>query len=242
MVYPSVIPGFSTIRSGGSEGTIIPRGDGATYNLQWSKALDAGVEPEMVTIASFNEWHKGLQIEPAASGIDNGFGYTYKDYGSVPENWYVISTNEWVHAFLTKSWPQTYQAQIKIATNSDWTTFRMVDGGFWLRPDFEGVNEEATTARIEGDNRLALIQPLERALEGGSVEITVDLLFAGLDPGRALVFEIERGGIGSTTVEILNKESDSPVLVDTFFWDGLPGDRNTLIVQIPSEVFINAKD
>jgi hypothetical protein len=154
----------------------------------------------------------------------------------------VISTNEWVHAFLTKSWPQTYQAQIKIATNSDWTTFRMVDGGFWLRPDFEGVNEEATTARIEGDNRLALIQPLERALEGGSVEITVDLLFAGLDPGRALVFEIERGGIGSTTVEILNKESDSPVLVDTFFWDGLPGDRNTLTVQIPSEVFINATD
>ncbi|MFA9402471.1 MAG: hypothetical protein ACERKY_05340 [Anaerolineales bacterium] len=72
-----MIPGFSTIRSGGSEGTIIPRGDGATYNLQWSKALDAGVEPEMVTIASFNEWHKGLQIEPAASGIDNGFGYTY---------------------------------------------------------------------------------------------------------------------------------------------------------------------
>lgn len=239
---PSVIPGFSTIRTGGSEGTIIPRGDGATYNLQWSKALGAGVEPEMVTITSFNEWHKGLQIEPAASGIDYGFGYEYKDYGSVPGNWYVISTNEWVHAFLTKSWPLTYQAQIKIATNSDWTTFGMVDGGFWLRPDFTSIHEEATTARIERDNRLVLIQPLERALEGRSVDITVNLLFSGLDQGRALVFEIERGGIGSTTVEILNKESGSPILVETFFWDGTPGDRNILTVQILSEVFINATD
>ncbi|MBE9478543.1 MAG: hypothetical protein IMY80_01145 [Chloroflexi bacterium] len=239
---PSVIPGLSTIRTGGSEGTIIPRGDGATYNLQWSKALDAGIEPEMVTITSFNEWNKGLQIEPAASGIDNEFGYEYKDYGSVPENWYVISTNEWVHAFLTKSWPLTYQAQIKIATNSDWTTFRMVDGGFWLRPDFTSIHEGATTARIEGDNRLVLIQPLERALEGGSVDITVDILFAGLDQGRALVFEIERGGIGSTTVEILNKERGSPIHVETFLWDGTPGDRNTLTVQILPEVFINATD
>jgi hypothetical protein len=239
---PSVIPGLSTIRTGGSEGTIIPRSDGATYNLQWSKALDAGIEPEMVTITSFNEWNKGLQIEPAASGIDNEFGYEYKDYGSVPENWYVISTNEWVHAFLTKSWPLTYQAQIKIATNSDWTTFRMVDGGFWLRPDFTSIHEGATTARIEGDNQLVLIQPLERALEGGSVDITVDILFAGLDQGRALVFEIERGGIGSTTVEILNKERGSPIHVETFLWDGTPGDRNTLTVQILPEVFINATD
>jgi hypothetical protein len=88
-----------------------------------------------------------------------------------------------------------------------------------------------------------LIQPFERALEGGSVEINVDILFAGLDQGRALVFEIERGDIGTTKVEFYEYLEDESVLLETFEWDGLSGDgRNAVTVQIPPEVFINAAD
>ncbi len=130
--------------------------------------------------------------------------------------------------------PGAYRARIKITTTSDWTTFGVVSGGSWLRPSLVSANGEATYAGLEGD-RFLLTQPLTRAEVGGRVEMVVDIFFADLDPEGMLVFEIERGHLGSTQVELHNYLGSEPVVIETFWWDGInPDERNTLTVQTPA--------
>jgi glycoprotein endo-alpha-1,2-mannosidase len=229
---PSVMPGFSARRIGYPPEDHVDRQGEATYEEQWTAALDAGVEPAMVTITSFNEWHEGTQIEPAAVGATNGRGYTYDDYSPLPPDAYLTLTRQLADRFLATTWPETYRARIRLVTTSDWTTFGLVDGATWQRPSLVSASGEATYAWFEGDD-LALIQPVARAETGESVEMVVDILLADCESDGTLVFEIERGHIGSTQVELANYLGTEPVVVDTFVWDGLnPGERNTTIVQI----------
>ncbi len=228
---PSVVPGFA-MRS--SSSPFLPRLEGATYRNQWAAALGMEVEPHMVTITSFNEWHEGTQIEPAEPGAANGQGYAYMDYGLLPPDGYLLLTREQVGKFLMMTWPVTYRARIKITTTSDWTTFGLLSGGAWMRPNLVLVSEEADYAGMDGD-WFVLLQPLSRAESGGSVEMVVDVLLTGLEPGGTLVFAIERGGLGSTTVELMNYLGATPSLVDTFWWGGNNLDeRNTLTVETPA--------
>ncbi|MBN1813954.1 MAG: hypothetical protein JXA14_19110 [Anaerolineae bacterium] len=232
---PSVLSGFSAQRIGYSDDTYVPRRDGATYEEQWEAALGQGVEPAMVTITSFNEWHEGSQIEPAAAGATNGLGHTYDDYSPLPPDAYLTLTRQLADRFLAMTWPETYRARIRFVTTSDWTNFVLVSGATWLRPSLVSASEEATHTWFEGD-RLALSQPLARAEAGKSVEMVVDILLADCESGGMLVFEIERGHIGSTQVELANFLGTEPVVVDTFVWDEIsPGARNATTVQIPAE-------
>ena len=231
---PSVIPGFSAQRIGYPDDTYVPRQDGATYDAQWEAALGVRVEPEMVTITSFNEWHEGTQIEPAAVDVTNDRAHTYTDYSPLPAEGYLALTRQWVDRFLSSTWPTTYRARIKITTTSDWTTFGLVKGASWLRPSLISASGEATHAWLEGD-RFLLMQPLNRAEAGGRVEMLVDVFFVDPDPEGMLVFEIERGHLGSTQVELSNYLGSEPVVIETFSWDGInPDERNTLTVQTPA--------
>ena len=229
---PSVIPGFSARRIGYSEDTYVPRQDGATYENQWNAALSTGVEPQMVTITSFNEWHEGTEIEPIATGADNGRGYTYADFGTQPPGGYILLTRDWVERFLSQSWPATTRVRFHIVTTSDWTTFGLVDGATWMRPSIESASAEATFANMER-GRYLLMQPLNRAEAGQAVEMVVDVLFSELDEGDTLTFEIERGHIGATTVTLYNYQGSEPRAIQQFVWDGIAGDeRNTQAFQI----------
>jgi len=237
---PSVIPGFSALRIGYPAEDYVPRQDGATYEEQWRAALDVGVEPALVTITSFNEWHEGTQIEPAAVGAANGLGYTYEDYSPLPPEGYLTLTRQWGDRFLARIWPPTYRARIRLTTTSDWTTFGLVDGATWLRPSLVSASGEAIDACLEWGQFL-LTQPLARAEAGGTVEMVVDILLTDLKGGGTLVFEIERGHLGSTQVELFNYLGAEPVVVKTFVWDGInPGERNATTVQIPTEVLLNS--
>lgn len=231
---PGVNPGFSARRIGYPADLYAPRRDGATYEEHWQAALDMGVEPALVTITSFNEWHEGTQIEPAAVGATNGLGYTYKDYSPLPPEGYLTLTRQWVDRFRGTTWPDTYRARIKITTTSDWTTFGLINGASWLRPGLISASGEATYAWLEG-NRFLLIQPLTRAEAGGEVEMVVDIFLVDLDPEGMLVFEIERGHLGSTQAELSNYLGSKPVVIETFSWAGInPDERNTLTIQTPA--------
>ena len=63
LCLPSVGPGYDARRATGDE-RVKPRRNGATYDSMWKAAL--GANADAVTITSFNEWHEGTQIEPAA--------------------------------------------------------------------------------------------------------------------------------------------------------------------------------
>lgn len=236
---PSVGPGAAGQRIGRSPDEDVARRDGATYREQWESALSVGVEPQIVTITSFNEWGEGTQIEPAAAGATNGGSYTYADYGPLPPEGYLDLTRLLVDDFLARTWPDTTRLRVRLVTTSDWTTLNLVSGATWLRPDLISVSEEATNAALQDDG-FVLDQPIARAEAGGMVEVIVDMLFTGWESGGTVVFEIARGHLGSTQVELSKYVDGEPVVIETFEWRGISGRRNTSTFQISAEMLFGA--
>lgn len=94
---PSVGPGFSAVAATGEQRTRARR-DGRTYDTMWHNALAAGAD--VVTVTSYNEWHEGSQIEPAAPAPA---GSRYADYdgawglhGAQAAGAYLARTALWV--------------------------------------------------------------------------------------------------------------------------------------------------
>ena len=236
---PSVLPG-STHFLNPSPTPHLPREDGATFDRQWRAALGTGVQPELVTITSFNEWHEGTQIEPVASGVVNSAGQPYLDYTGLAADGYLRVTREQVGSFLTHSWPQTYRARIRVITTSDWTVLRIDAGAGWIRPERLQASSAAITATME-DGNLVLIQPFERAEAGLGVEMTFELLLHGFAHGGQVRFAIERGHLGATTVMFFNAQGTTPVPVATVHWSEIaPDPRNTLLFELPAAIFTQA--
>ena len=234
LYIPSVIPGFSATRINYSPDTYVPRQDGTTYADQWTAALGTGVQPAMVTVTSFNEWHEGTMIEPPAIGADNGRGYTYADFGALPPDGYLTLTRQWVDKFLATTWPETYRARIQVKTTSDWATLNIMSGGTWLRPELVSTSADPANAFMEAGSRFSLLQPLADAENGKQVEMTWDLLLSGLDPAGNLVLNIERGDLGETYVTIFNYLGDTPTAIKTYHWAGITSGRNSMQVTMPA--------
>ena len=240
LYVPSVIPGFSAKRVGYAERTFVPREEGATYSAQWTSALSVGIQPALVTITSFNEWHEGSIIEPPQFGINNGSGYTYTDFGTLPGEGYLDLTREWVNKYLAMKWPSTYRARFKITTTSDWTTLDVVNGGAWNQPQQVIVSPSATTAGMEAGDRFVLRQSLADAKAGKEVEMTWDVLSTNLVPGENLILQIDRGHIGMTQVVIYNYTGSEPVEVKRFELDKVTMGRNSYQIIIPSNLLIGS--
>jgi hypothetical protein len=237
---PGVNPGFSSKRIDYPPGLDTPRNNGATYDDRWVRALGMGVEPQIITITTFNEWHEGTQIEPAVTGVTDRAGELYLDYESLPPDGFLTLTKQWCERFIAMSWPDTASERIRIRliTTSDWTTFNLVTGGSWLRPDVISVSESATASGMH-DGMFVLNQPIEQAERGNMVEMVVDIQITDWQEGEVLLFEIERGHLGYTQAELFRYVDDEPVLVKRFKWSGIKsGPRNMATFQAaPEELF-----
>ena len=235
LYIPSVIPGFSARRIAYPEEVYAPRNNGTTYEEQWEAALGTYVEPAMITITSFNEWHEGSQIEPAAVDANDGSGYTYQDYETLPPEGYLTLTQELGNCYLSTIWPEMTELHLRLVTSSDWTDFYLESGAFWLQPDNLTVSDEASQAGIY-DGRFLLSQPIERASAGGLLEINADMQFTGWESGGTVVFGIARGHLGYTLVEISRIVDGEFVIVETFQWGGISGNAdNSISIQIPAD-------
>jgi glycoprotein endo-alpha-1,2-mannosidase len=99
LCLPSVGPGYDAERATGDT-RVKPRRNGATYDSMWHAAIAA--HPDGVTITSFNEWHEGTQIEPAAASPGPPY-LTYNGawglHGKAAEDAYLLSTAFWVARF-----------------------------------------------------------------------------------------------------------------------------------------------
>jgi len=98
---PSVGPGYDA-RRGDGDPRVKPRRNGATYDAMWRAAIAAGAD--RVTITSFNEWHEGTQIEPAAPGRRGLYRYLSYDgawglHGVDAEFAYLFRTTYWSNIF-----------------------------------------------------------------------------------------------------------------------------------------------
>jgi hypothetical protein len=103
---PSVGPGYDA-RRGSDDPRMKPRRNGATYDAMWRSAIASGAD--RVTITSFNEWHEGTQIEPAAPAARHG-AYRYLSYdgawglhGVAAEDAYLTRTRYWSDVFRSTS-------------------------------------------------------------------------------------------------------------------------------------------
>ena len=243
LYIPSVIPGFSAKRVGYADTTYVPRENGSTYETQWGQALGTGVEPALVTITSFNEWHEGSMIEPPQFGAGDGNGYTYADFGILPPEGYLNLTHNWIEKYLAMTWPNTYRARIQITTTSDWTTLEILDNGArikptWIRPEQVSASNSAMKAGIEAGDRFVLTQSLVDANTGKEVEMTWDVLLTQLATGYDLILQIDRGNIGKTQVTISNYLGETPVEVKSLVWDQVTSGRNSHQIAIPLELLM----
>jgi glycoprotein endo-alpha-1,2-mannosidase len=94
---PSVGPGYvdDRIRPWNMENTKV-RNNGKYYENYFKTAVN--VDPPIISITSFNEWHEGTQIEKAVSKqIKN---YTYLDYSPNQPDYYLSLTRKWVLKFM----------------------------------------------------------------------------------------------------------------------------------------------
>lgn len=240
LYVPSVIPGFSAKRVGYADTTYVPREDGSTFDGQWTAALDTGIEPAMVTITSFNEWHEGSMIEPPQFGGNDGNGYTYADFGVLPADGYLTRTHHWAEKYLAMTWSTAPRARIRVSTTSDWTTLNIVDGGAWTRPERIEASDSITQAGMEAGDRFILSQSLADANAGKEIEMTWDVTLTDLANGQNLTLQIDRGNIGKTQVTIYNYLGSTPVVVKSFEWDQVTTGRNSTQVTVPSDLLMNA--
>lgn len=231
---PSVLPGNSARRIGYPPEEFVPREDGAAFEEQWSAALDVNVEPALVTITSFNEWHEGSQIEPAAEDATNGLGFTYADYSPLPPEGYLTLTNQLATQFLRRTWPDTQLVRFQLTTTANWTNFNLISGASWFRPDLISVSDEATGARMDGDHFI-LDQPLTRAQAGESVEMVVDILFTDWESEDTVVFEIACGGLGWAQVVFSKHVEDDLVVVETFDHNEIGSGQEAFRFEISTE-------
>jgi len=134
----------------------------------------------------------------------------------------------------------SYRAQIRINTTSDWTTVRLTGGGYWHDVNVTWASEQAQSAELEGES-LLLSQPLNRAEAANSVELVAEAYLSELDAASPIVFEIERGHIGSTRVEISSYAEVTPTLVAVLNWDGVSaGERNAQAYEVCAKPFLGA--
>lgn len=105
LFIPSVGPGYwddRAVRAGGAQEPESARtrdnGTAATYERAWNDAIQA--HPPIITVTSFNEWHEGSQIEPAAK--HQVADYKFPAYGDDP----------FVYLTRTATQVQKYEAEL----------------------------------------------------------------------------------------------------------------------------------
>lgn len=160
-----------------------------------------------------------------------------------PLHAYPTSTQQVIQPTRTRpdSTSPSYRIRITVNTTSDWTTFRLTEGGYWYDFKVTSTSDQAQFAGLEGDS-IILSQSLDRAQGGKSVELVVEALLTDLKPANPLTFEIDRGHIGSTQVEISSYTGETPAVVAVLTWDGINVAKvdNTQVYEVSPQPFLGA--
>jgi predicted amidohydrolase YtcJ len=125
--------------------------------------------------------------------------------------------------------------RLRMTTTSDWTDLFLVSGAVW--EDAVLLTTSGRDIRVDiSDNRISMGQPLAQAEAGESVEATYELRFRAAGDGGPLVFRIDRGNLGATTVELYRESGPEWVLIEDFTWDGISEGGNSADFEVPHDV------
>lgn len=109
-----------------------------------------------------------------------------------------------------------YRVLLVITSQSDWTTVRLVSGGHMINTHYE-VTEGYNAPEFECwyDAHLNLIGMTKKQFDTTPVKIEVKTILY-VKEGSTLTFEIQKGDIEHTAVEIYNYNAEEPVSVEIF--------------------------
>jgi len=137
---------------------------------------------------------------------------------------------------FSPSKPRTeFPIHLYIYTSSDILEVRQMEGGGRL------TNITLNEASPEGSLNeyksgvFSMSQPLENATGGSGMEMSLEATLVDVEAGGDLVFSVDAGCYGETTVEVWNA-LDNPALVKSFTWIN-PCDGSTGKYKVPVDLF-----
>ncbi|KYK28857.1 MAG: hypothetical protein AYK19_05335 [Theionarchaea archaeon DG-70-1] len=122
-----------------------------------------------------------------------------------------------LHSLVSQSVESRYYRVLLVITSqSDWSTVRLMSGGYVINTHYE-VTEGYNAPEFECwyDAHLNLIGMTKNQFDTTLVKIEVKTILY-VKEGSTLGFEIQKGDIKHTTVEIYNYNTEEPVSVETF--------------------------
>ncbi len=109
-----------------------------------------------------------------------------------------------------------YRALLVITSKSDWSTVRLISGGHFISATYEVTKgKDAPECKCWYDAHLNLIGMVKKQFDTALVRIEVKIIVY-LEEGSTLIFEIKKGDIEYTTVEIFNYNGEEPTSAETF--------------------------
>jgi hypothetical protein len=247
---PVVYPGTSFHNSGGTPLNLVPRRGGRFYWRQVYDFLSAGAT--MLYNAMFDEVDEGTAMyKTAATAASQPTGASFvsldSDGEAVPSDWYLRLAGEASKLtrhetpltakmpFLSAPAVGSYPIQIRVATTSDWTNVTLLDGGEFVPMEVTSYSP-GISAGWTGP-QFHLNQPPGQ--QGVSIEVVARGYLRNVTAASTLRFRIERGAIGSSTLELAAIVGGNPVVVQTFVWSGNPGGLNPADFTVSAKEFIS---
>lgn len=250
---PVVYPGYSFYNDSRMlPFNLIPRLGGEFY---WRQIYNAvALDVPMVYNAMFDEVDEATAMyKIAATKNDQPVGIDLismdEDGYALPNDWYLQLAGAASKMLrgeipLTAKIPiesgaappptpeESYRIRVQITTSSDWTTLDLKSGGRLDNYELVSVSLDATDPVVVRNNHFLLTQLIERAEAGFRVELVVDMSLSGLQPGVPLQFLLEKGAIGSTTVNLFKILDETPILVKTMIQND-----ESKTYDVPAEIF-----
>lgn len=121
-----------------------------------------------------------------------------------------------------------YKLRLHITTTSDWSWIRLTDGASVILSGI--VEANGGFPRKGGYRAVGLTQAIAAALRGEEVSLTVDFALTNLSD--LVEFEITRGDLGETSVEVWNANSAIPTKVKAVHWSGKNPPSNAFLFTV----------
>ena len=199
LFIPSVGPGYVDLRiRPWNDVNTRDRQNGAYYDREFAAAI--AVQPPIISITSFNEWHEGTQIEPAVPKQIPDFKYL--DYAPHDPEYYLDRTGYWADRYVEYSAAQSAK-YIIVVTGGELLSGVYPDGHtYFLTRTLRPLGLECVGSMSVDDKQVDLKEALSYATDKADLVIVT----GGLGPTDN---DITREALSDFTGITLNENTEA---------------------------------